>query len=338
MGDPFTEKLLIEATLEALKTGFIVGIQDMGAAGITCSTTETSAKAGTGMVFDCRKVPVREPGMTPYEIMLSESQERMLAIVQKGKEDEVAAVFKKWGLHAVVVGEVTVTGWCTFTTATNWWPRSRQNRSPMMLLPIIWKRRNRLTLRKFKTTTFHILKNPTTITRHCSGSWASPSIASKEWVYQQYDHMVQTNTAVLPGSDAGVLRIQRHGQGNRHHDGLQRPLLLSRPVRGRADSRGRSRQKPRVFGRKAGGSHRLPELRQSRKAAGILAVQAGGGGNGGGVRVLRRARSQRQRQLLQRDPGNGDLPHPGGRNAGRDRRRRKNAAPRSSRSRTTLSC
>ncbi len=110
MGDPFTEKLLIEATLEALKTGYIEGIQDMGAAGITCSTTETSAKAGTGMIFDCRKVPVREQGMTPYEIMLSESQERMLAIVKKGKEDQVAAIFKKWGLHAVVVGEVTDDG------------------------------------------------------------------------------------------------------------------------------------------------------------------------------------------------------------------------------------
>ena len=110
MGDPFAEKLLIEATLEALATGYIVGIQDMGAAGLTCSTCETAAKAGTGMTVDVRKVPQRETGMTPYEIMLSESQERMLAIIELGHEDEVAAVFHKWGLNAVVVGHVTDTG------------------------------------------------------------------------------------------------------------------------------------------------------------------------------------------------------------------------------------
>ncbi len=104
MGDPFTEKLLIEATLEALETGLIVGIQDMGAAGITCSTCETAAKAGTGMEIDVALGPQREAGMTPYEIMLSESQERMLAIVRKGCEDQVAAVFTKWGLNAVVIG------------------------------------------------------------------------------------------------------------------------------------------------------------------------------------------------------------------------------------------
>ena len=110
MGDPFAEKLLIEATLEALATGYVVGIQDMGAAGLTCSTCETAAKAGMGMTVDVRLVPQREAGMTPYEIMLSESQERMLAIIEKGHEDEVAAVFHKWGLNAVVIGDVTDTG------------------------------------------------------------------------------------------------------------------------------------------------------------------------------------------------------------------------------------
>ncbi len=110
MGDPFAEKLLIEATLEALATGYVVGIQDMGAAGLTCSTCETAAKAGMGMTIDVRLVPQREAGMTAYEIMLSESQERMLAIIEKGHEDEVAAVFHKWGLNAVVIGEVTDTG------------------------------------------------------------------------------------------------------------------------------------------------------------------------------------------------------------------------------------
>jgi len=112
-GDPFTEKLLIEATLEALATGHITGIQDFGAAGLTCSTCETSAKAGTGMKIDVLKVPRRETNMTPYEVMLSESQERMLAIVDKGHEDEVAGIFRKWGLNAALIGEVTDDGMVT---------------------------------------------------------------------------------------------------------------------------------------------------------------------------------------------------------------------------------
>ena len=110
MGDPFMEKLLIEATLEALATGYVVGIQDMGAAGLTCSTCETAAKAGNGMEIDVRKVPLREADMTPYEIMLSESQERMLCIAQAGTESRVMDMFKKWGLNAAVIGFVTDDG------------------------------------------------------------------------------------------------------------------------------------------------------------------------------------------------------------------------------------
>src|SRR5207248_612001 len=107
VGDPFLEKLLLEACLEAMQTGAIVGIQDMGAAGLTCSTCEMGSRAGTGVEFDLQYVPQRETGMTPYEIMLSESQERMLLVAQKGREDEVFRVFQKWGLDAVKVGRVT---------------------------------------------------------------------------------------------------------------------------------------------------------------------------------------------------------------------------------------
>jgi phosphoribosylformylglycinamidine (FGAM) synthase-like enzyme len=110
VGDPFLEKLLLEACLEAMETGAIVGIQDMGAAGLTCSTCEMGSRAGTGVEIDLQHVPQRESGMTPYEIMLSESQERMLLVAEKGREDEVFAVFRKWGLDACTIGQVTADG------------------------------------------------------------------------------------------------------------------------------------------------------------------------------------------------------------------------------------
>jgi len=208
IGDPFTEKLLIEATLEALKTGHVVGIQDMGAAGITCSTCETAAKAGTGMEIDVLKVPRREEGMTPYEIMLSESQERMLAIVQKGKEDEVAAVFKKWGLNAVVIGRVTGDGivriWEGDQLVAELSAKSLADEAPTYFL----ETEEPDYLRKARDFDFSTLPEPDDCNEALEKLLDSPSVASKEWVYQQYDHMVQTNTVVLPGSDAAALRIR----------------------------------------------------------------------------------------------------------------------------------
>jgi len=207
MGDPFTEKSLIEATLEALQTGYIVGIQDMGAAGITCSTCEMSAKAGTGMEIDVALVPQRETGMSPYEIMLSESQERMLAAVEKGHEEEVARVFRKWGLNAVVIGQVTDDGMV----------RVKQNGKVVAEVPakaladdcptyelkagvpayIDQKRSRSLEDLKVADVNAAFLK-----------LLAQPTIASKQWVWEQYDHMVQTCTAVFPGSDAAILRVR----------------------------------------------------------------------------------------------------------------------------------
>ncbi|MBP5737849.1 MAG: phosphoribosylformylglycinamidine synthase subunit PurL [Abditibacteriota bacterium] len=208
MGDPFQEKLLIEATLEALKTGYIVGIQDMGAAGITCSTCEMSAKGNTGMTIDCRKAPLRETGMSSYEIMLSESQERMLAVVVKGKEKEVADVFKKWGLQAVVIGEVTadelVRVYDGDELVAEVPAKSLADDVPTYYLetsePEFLK-----ALQAENTTD---VPAPKCFTKALKDLLASQSICSKEWVYEQYDHMVQTNTAVLPGSDASVLRIK----------------------------------------------------------------------------------------------------------------------------------
>ena len=212
MGDPFAEKLLIEATLEALATGHVVGIQDMGAAGLTCSTCETAAKAGTGMTVDVRKVPQRETGMTPYEIMLSESQERMLAIIDKGHEDEVAAVFHKWGLNAVVVGHVTDTGRVVLTDngqiVADVPAQSLTDDCPTYSL----QAEEPAYIKEVQSADLSGLPEPEDYNAVLLKLLASPSIASKRWVYDQYDSMVQTQTTVLPGAaDAAVLRLRDSG-------------------------------------------------------------------------------------------------------------------------------
>ncbi|MBV9852265.1 MAG: phosphoribosylformylglycinamidine synthase subunit PurL, partial [Armatimonadetes bacterium] len=209
MGDPFAEKLLIEATLEALATGRVVGIQDMGAAGLTCSTCETAAKAGMGMTIDVRRVPQREAGMTPYEIMLSESQERMLAIIEKGFEDEVAAVFHKWGLNAVVIGEVTDTGRVVIkdgeTVAAEVPARSLTDDCPTYSLAAS----EPAYIQEVQSADLSHLPEPEDYNAVLLKLLATPSIASKRWVYDQYDSMVQTQTTVLPGAaDAAVLRLR----------------------------------------------------------------------------------------------------------------------------------
>lgn len=208
MGDPFAESALIEATLEALETGYVVGIQDMGAAGITCSTCETSAKSDTGIRIDIRKVPVRETGMTPYEIMLSESQERMLAIVEKGKEDEIIAIFKKWEVPVEIIGEVTddelvhvydgdelVAQVPSKSLADDAPTYDLEGREPDYLAGL-----NNYDLSR--------LAEPDDYNDVLMRLLEVPSIASKQWVYEQFDHTALGNTVVLPGSDAAVLRIR----------------------------------------------------------------------------------------------------------------------------------
>jgi len=212
MGDPFAEKLLIEATLEALATGYVVGIQDMGAAGLTCSTCETAAKAGMGMTIDVRKVPLREADMTPYEIMLSESQERMLAIIEKGHEAEVAGVFHKWGLSAEVVGEVTDTGRVVILDhgliVADVPAQSLTDDCPTYSLAAS----EPAYIQEVQSADLSNLTEPADYSEVLLKLLASPSIASKRWVYDQYDSMVQTQTTVLPGAaDAAVLRLRDSG-------------------------------------------------------------------------------------------------------------------------------
>ncbi len=204
VGDPFLEKLLLEACLELFRhPEAVVGVQDMGAAGLTCSTCETASRAGTGIEIDLAKVPQRETGMTPYEIMLSESQERMLIIVRKGHEKTVLDIFKKWDLDAAEIGHVTSDGIM----------RVKNHGETVVEIPA---RR----LADEAPVYSREARQPKPAPQLCAENLpqpdsrasllkllASPSIASKRWVYEQYDHMVRNGATVLPGSDAAVVRI-----------------------------------------------------------------------------------------------------------------------------------
>ncbi|NPV69451.1 MAG: phosphoribosylformylglycinamidine synthase subunit PurL [Firmicutes bacterium] len=209
VGDPFVEKLLIEACLEMISTGAVVGIQDMGAAGITSSCAETAARAGTGIEIDVARVPLREEGMTPYEIMLSESQERMLVIVEKGREHEVEGICRKWGLPSAVIGRVTQDG--VFRVVEDGRvvaevpAISLADRAPVY--DPEWSEPAYLAeARSFNPA---LLPEPRDLGEAFRTVLASPTIACKRWVYRQYDYMVQTNTVALPGADAALLRIRR---------------------------------------------------------------------------------------------------------------------------------
>ena len=207
VGDPFMEKLLLEACLEVMKSDALVGIQDMGAAGLTCSTSEMGSRGGAGIDIDVSRVPQRETGMTPYEIMLSESQERMLLVVKRGRELEIEEIFKKWDLHAAHIGEVTADGKL----------RVRNRGEVVAEIP-----------NGALTDDAPVYHRPMQIPEYLKDVQAlslsgrpglseedafftllgAPAIASKRWVFRQYDHMVRTNTLVLPGMGAGVVRVK----------------------------------------------------------------------------------------------------------------------------------
>jgi phosphoribosylformylglycinamidine synthase len=223
VGDPFMEKLLLEACLEVMQTDALVGIQDMGAAGLTSSSCEMGSRGDAGVEIDVSLVPQRETGMTPYEIMLSESQERMLLVAKRGREAEVERIFEKWDLHAVRIGEVTTDGRLRVRNngdvvadipnkaLTDDAPRYRRPTAE----PSYLKEAQRLDLGS--------LGKPPAVRDAFRKLLAAPDIASKQWVYRQYDHMVRTNTLVLPGMGAGVVRIK----------GTRRALALSVDCNGR---------------------------------------------------------------------------------------------------------
>ena len=209
VGDPFMEKLLLEACLEAMKTGAVVAIQDMGAAGLTCSTCEMASRGGTGIEIDLAKVPQRETGMSPYEIMLSESQERMLLVAEKGREAEVLAVFKKWGLDATVVGEVTEGG--LLVVRDHGKVAAEIPAHPLAEEGPVYNRRiaEPAPRKESEKDWFRFSAEGTDLATNFVKLLGSPTIASKRWITEQYDSMVRTNTLAGPGaSDAAVVRIK----------------------------------------------------------------------------------------------------------------------------------
>ena len=229
VGDPFMEKLLLEACLELMQTDALIGVQDMGAAGLTCSTSEMGARGGSGIEIDVSRVPQRETGMTPYEIMLSESQERMLLVVKKGREAEVEAIFEKWDLHASHIGDVMNDG--ILRVKNHGEVVAEIPNGPLVDEAPVY---NRPVARpayldaanQLDQATLAQLAGAASATAARDALFAilgSPTVASKRWVYRQYDHMVRTNSIVLAGMGAGVVRIK----------GTTRALAMSTDGNGR---------------------------------------------------------------------------------------------------------
>ncbi|MGE0812559.1 MAG: phosphoribosylformylglycinamidine synthase subunit PurL [Vicinamibacterales bacterium] len=213
VGDPFMEKLLMEACLEVMKTDALVGIQDMGAAGLTCATSEMSSRGDAGMDVEVSLVPQRETGMTPYEIMLSESQERMLLVAKAGREREVEAVFEKWDLHAVRIGHVTDSGRVRVfdrgTLVADVPTKALTDEGPVYRRPMSrpsWQD-------EVQRLDLAALAAPPSSQEAFERLLASPVVASKRWAYHQFDHTVGTNTIAQPGTTAGVVRVKGARQG-----------------------------------------------------------------------------------------------------------------------------
>ena len=328
VGDPFLEKLLLEACLEAMQTGAIVGIQDMGAAGLTCSTCEMGGRGGVGLEIELDLVPQRDTGMTPYEIMLSESQERMLLVAEKGREDEVFRVFEKWGLDAVTIGRV-ITESTMRVLEHGKVVAEIPNQALTDEAPLYHRPMERWEPPVPREMPEGIqLGEKADLTDDLKQLLASPNICSKRWVFEQYDSMVQTNTVEGPGGEAGVIRVKGTQRGAGHGARRQRALVLSRSQAGRDACGGRVGAQRGVHRRNADRRHQLPELRQSREAAHHVAVLPDHRRHDQGLRGAGNAHHRRQRQLLQRDAGRGDLSdaghrdrrHPGRRSQGGWRR------------------
>ncbi|MFQ5900911.1 MAG: phosphoribosylformylglycinamidine synthase subunit PurL [Thermodesulfobacteriota bacterium] len=208
VGDPFTEKLLLEACLEVFRTGYVVGVQDMGAAGLTSSSVEMASRGGVGMEIDIDMVPRREEEMNPYEIMLSESQERMLFVIKSGRAREVEEIFKKWDLDAKVIGKVTEDGLLRLKekgkVAAELPIKSLTDNAPLYNRPF----KKPAYIDKVNALNLEEVPIPKDMNSTLLTLISSPNLASRSWIFKQYDHMVRTDTIVLPGSDAAVIRVK----------------------------------------------------------------------------------------------------------------------------------
>ena len=231
VGDPFTEKLLMEACLELFRTDAVVGIQDMGAAGLTSSSFEMAGRAGTGLEIDLSKVPVREPGMTPYEILLSESQERMLLVARRDRLDAVLDVFRKWELAAVEIGRVTESGRVVLffegKIVADLPAAPLSDRAPLYDRP-------RVAPASIGSSGWERLPEPPDYGACLRAILGSPNVAEKSWIWTQYDHMVGTNTVERPGGDAAVLRIKGTPKGIAVKSDVNPFFVACDPYRGAA--------------------------------------------------------------------------------------------------------
>jgi phosphoribosylformylglycinamidine synthase subunit PurL len=213
VGDPFTEKLLLEACLELMEHDYLVGIQDMGAAGLTSSSTEMAGRGGAGVELDLSAVPLREERMTPYEILLSESQERMLLVAKAGTEAEIKRIFDKWDLDAVVIGRVTDGD--EFRALFNGVEVARIPISALTKEAPVYHRpaERPKSQDELEQLDLSVIREPKDLGATLKLLLASPNIASKEWVYRQYDYYVRSNTVVAPGADAAVVRVKGTNKG-----------------------------------------------------------------------------------------------------------------------------
>jgi phosphoribosylformylglycinamidine synthase len=216
VGDPFTGKILLEATLEIIESGCVIGVQDMGAAGITCSTSEMSARGKSGMIIDLEKVHLREKEMTPYEILLSESQERMLFIIKKGREEEAATIFNKWDIESEIIG--TVEDQNNIVIRLNNEIVADLPAEPLALggsgTPVyIRETREPKYLQRCRNFSQNTLPMPDNLNKCLIDLVERPSISSKKWIYEQYDSMVRTNSILLADGDAAVIRLKNSSKG-----------------------------------------------------------------------------------------------------------------------------
>ena len=304
VGDPFMEKLLLEACLEAMRTGAVVAIQDMGAAGLTSSSSEMASRGALGIEIDLAHVPQRETGMTPYEIMLSESQERMLLVADRGREREVFGVFSKWGLDAVEIGKVTDDGKLRVLdhgrVVAEIPAHAIAEEGPRYERPIAAP----ASAAGAAGPLFEFAAAGADLTENFRELLASPAIASKYWITEQYDSMVRTNTRFGPGaSDAAVLRLKETERGTGALDGRQRAMVLSFAALGRDACGGGGCAECGVQRGASGGGYELLEFWESGEAGGDVAVQRGGGWDCGGLPRAGDSDYGRERQLLQRDVG-----------------------------------
>ena len=339
VGDPFAEKLLIEASLELIERGLVEGLQDLGAGGISCATSETADRAATGMRIDLDAVPRREPGMAPFEVMISESQERMLAIVTPERYDAVRAVCERWGLPCAVIGRVTGDGDITIVEGGldgHGRPADGAReiaRIPARALTSDAIVHDRIALAPARRRAAPAPGAPEAPIDRLPERGMDPgavlvallgsaNLASRRDVYEQYDSNVQANTVAGPGHGAAVIRIKGSSRALVATTDANQGIGAAGSMAGRGDERSRGDPQRLDHRGAAARGHELPQLRRPNATRGVLAAVRGGPRSGRCVPCARAARDRRQRLALQRIAGRVDRADAGDRRRGAARRRR----------------